>query len=46
MNIAGLHFHGLRGNPKRRSVRVTGNRRITFGWSGEKAPEIDFEDYH
>jgi len=27
-------------------VRVTGNYRITFGWSGEDALEVDFEDYH
>jgi proteic killer suppression protein len=46
MNIAGFRFHGLQGNPKRWSVRVTGNYRITFGWSGENALEIDFEDYH
>ena len=46
MNIAGLHFHGLQGNPKRWSVRVTGNYRITFGWSGECALDVDYEDYH
>ena len=46
MNIAGLHFHGLHGNPKRWSVRVTGNYRITFGWLGESAIDIDYEDYH
>jgi proteic killer suppression protein len=46
MNIAGLRFHGLQGNPKRWSVRVTGNHRITFGWSGENAWDVDFEDYH
>ena len=46
MNIAGFRFHGLQGNPKRWSVRVTGNYRITFGWSGENAQDIDFEDYH
>jgi proteic killer suppression protein len=46
MNIAGLHFHGLQGNPKRWSVRVTGNYRITFGWSGKNASDIDLEDYH
>jgi proteic killer suppression protein len=46
MNIAGFHFHGLHGSPKRWSVRVTGNYRITFGWLGENAIEIDFEDYH
>ena len=46
MNIAGFHFHGLQGNPKRWSLRVTGNYRVTFGWSGETAVDIDFEDYH
>jgi proteic killer suppression protein len=46
MNIAGFRFHGLQGKPQRWSVRVTGNYRITFGWSGENALEIDFEDYH
>ena len=46
MNIAGFRFHGLHGNPKRWSVRVTGNYRITFGWSGDSALDVDFEDYH
>jgi toxin HigB-1 len=46
MNIAGFRFHGLQGNPKRWSVRVTGNYRITFAWSGENALNVDFEDYH
>jgi len=46
MNIAGFRFHSLHGSPQRWSVRVTGNYRITFGWSGENAREIDFEDYH
>ncbi len=46
LNIAGFHFHGLQGNPKRWSVRVTGNYRITFGLSGENALDVDFEDYH
>ena len=46
MNIAGFHFHGLQGKPKRWSVRVTGNYRVTFGWSGEAAVDIDLEDYH
>lgn len=46
MNIAGFRFHSLRGNPQRWSVRVTGNYRITFGWSGESALNVDFEDYH
>jgi proteic killer suppression protein len=46
MNIPGFHFHGLHGKPKRYSVRVNGNYRITFGWSGEDAVHIDLEDYH
>ena len=46
MNIAGFRFHRLHGSPKRWSVRVTGNCRITFGWLGENALEVDFEDYH
>ena len=46
MNIAGFGFHGLQGNPKRWPVGVTGNYRITFGWSGENALDVDYEDYH
>jgi len=46
MNLAGYRFHRLRGSPQRWSVRVTGNYRITFGWSGENAEDVDFEDYH
>ena len=46
LNIAGFHFHGLQGKPQRWSVRVSGNYRITFGWSGENALDVDFEDYH
>jgi hypothetical protein len=46
MNISGFRCHGLRGNPKRWSLGLTGNYRITFGWSGQDALEIDLEDYH
>ena len=46
MNVTGYRFHSLHGNPQRWSVRVTGNYRITFGWSGENAHDVDFEDYH
>lgn len=46
LNIAGFHFHPLRGKSQRWSVRVTGNYRITFGWVGETALEVDYEDYH
>ena len=46
MNIPGFRFHVLQGSPKHWSVRVTGNQRVTFGWSGENALDVDFEDYH
>jgi proteic killer suppression protein len=46
MNISGFRFHGLQGSPQRWSVRVTGNYRITFGWSDEDALDVDLEDYH
>ncbi|MBZ5660500.1 MAG: type II toxin-antitoxin system RelE/ParE family toxin [Acidobacteriia bacterium] len=46
LNVAGFRFHGLQGSPKRWSVRVNRNYRITFGWSEESALDIDFEDYH
>lgn len=46
MNVAGYRFHNLQGKLRRWSVRVTGNYRITFGWSGENATDVDFEDYH
>jgi toxin HigB-1 len=46
MNVAGYRFRGLRGRPQRWSVHVTGNYRVTFGWSGENAEDVDFEDYH
>jgi toxin HigB-1 len=45
MNVAGYRLHSLRGSPRRWSVRVTGNYRITFGWSGEDAVDVDFQDY-
>ena len=45
MNFAGYHFHGLQGSPKRYSVRINKNWRITFGWNNG-ATDIDLEDYH
>lgn len=46
MNVAGYRFHRLHGTRARWSLRVTGNYRITFGWSGENAEDVDLEDYH
>lgn len=45
MNLPGYHFHSLEGEP-RWSVRVTGNWRVTFGWDGGAAIDVDLEDYH
>lgn len=47
MNIPGLRFHSLSGDQKGRyAVDASGNWRITFGWNGEDAIEINLEDYH
>jgi proteic killer suppression protein len=47
MNIPGLRFHALKGRDKGRyAVWASGNYRITFGWEGEDAINIDLEDYH
>lgn len=47
MNIPGFDFHSLKGDQKGRySVSVSGNWRITFGWHGEDAIDVDMEDYH
>jgi proteic killer suppression protein len=47
MNIPGLRFHPLKGRDKSRyAVWASGNWRITFGWTGEDATEVDLEDYH
>jgi proteic killer suppression protein len=47
MNSPGLRFHGLKGKDKGRyAVDASGNWRITFGWDGEDAIDVDLEDYH
>lgn len=47
MNAPGLRFHALTGDMRGRySVSVSGNWRITFGWFGENAVEVDLEDDH
>jgi proteic killer suppression protein len=47
MNIPGLRFHPLKGRDKRRyAVWASGNFRITVGWTGEDAADVDLEDYH
>jgi toxin HigB-1 len=47
MNLPGLRFHALKGAMKGRyAVNVSGNWRITFGWDGQDAVDVDLEDYH
>ena len=46
-NLPGWRFHALTGDQKGRYVvLVSGNWRITFGWEGEDAVDVDLEDYH
>ncbi len=45
LDIPGLRFHILRGKPKRYTVRVSGNWRITFAWD-DGAIDVNLEDYH
>jgi len=46
LNLPGFGFHGLQGKPKRYAVSVNGNYRVTFGFEGEHAVDVDLEDYH
>ena len=47
MNISGWKFHPLKGREKGRfAVWATGNYRVTFGWNGKDAADVDLEDYH
>jgi len=47
LNLPGLGFHALTGAQAGRfAVLVSRNWRITFGWSGKDATEVDMEDYH
>jgi proteic killer suppression protein len=47
MDSTGMNFHALRGDQSGRfSVLVTRNWRITFGWDGDDAIDVDLQDYH
>ena len=47
MDQAGWRFHALKGRDKGRyAVDASGNWRITFGWDGTDAIDVDLEDYH
>ncbi|HWJ75272.1 MAG TPA: type II toxin-antitoxin system RelE/ParE family toxin [Kaistia sp.] len=47
LNLPGFRFHGLKGDARGRfAVDASGNWRVTFGWDGEDAIDVDLEDYH
>lgn len=47
LSVIGMKFHALTGDKAGRfAVSVSPNWRITFGWDGEDAIELDLEDYH
>ncbi len=47
LDVPGFRFHALKGfDPRRYSMRVTGNRRITFAFDDGTATAIELEDYH
>ena len=47
MNIAGFRLHALKGHdPRRWSVWVSGNWRMTFEFRDGQAFVLDYEDYH
>jgi len=47
MDMPGFGFHPLTGDMGGRfSIMVSRNWRITFGWDGEDATDLDLEDYH
>ena len=47
LDVPGFRFHALAGfTPRRYSMRVTGNWRITFAWQDGIAGAVDLEDYH
>ncbi len=47
LNLPGYRFHGLKGKDRGRyAVDASGNWRITFGWDGRHAIDVDLEDYH
>jgi proteic killer suppression protein len=47
LDVPGFRFHALTGfTPRRYSMRVTRNWRITFAWQDGLASAVDLEDYH
>jgi proteic killer suppression protein len=45
INLPAYRLHSLHGNPKRYSIWVNGNFRMTFSFDTEPY-DVDLEDYH
>lgn len=47
MDLPGFRFHALKGERAGEfAVSVSGNWRLTFGFDGEDAVDVNLEDYH
>ncbi len=47
LGLPGLDLHELQGTRNGTwAVKVSGNWRVTFGFSGKDAQLVDYEDYH
>ena len=46
MNVAGWHWHPLGELAGLWAVSVNGNWRLTFGFEGDDAILVDYQDYH
>lgn len=47
LDIPGLKFHSLKGDrADEYAVSISRNWRVTFGWSGQDAINVNMEDYH
>ena len=47
MDVPGWRFHALKGSMQGRyAVDASANWRVTFGWEGSHAIDVDLEDYH
>ncbi len=47
LGLPGLDLHELQGSRRGTwAVKVSGNWRVTFGFSGKDAQLVDYEEYH
>jgi len=47
LGLPGLSLHALKGaRAGTWAVKVTGNWRVTFTFTGKDADDVDYEDYH